>query len=584
MGRLAYRSVSILDVTITIPETPEGPQDNRLALLHPEHLEGFRIDGYHWFSPAHFCLIQTLANPEDRERARNIYPLGEVKALIAGLPRQLPSAQKAREDLLRALTLSFEGSLNRRSQLLDTGDAPLEVIWSTAPGTLADSNTVGRALMEVREHVRRRASDPEAIQCQHQKAEEREVVCEHRFASNGSDAERGHHRCYTGEAGRYQLLCEDCARIAPAERPLRYVCRSCFSGLRGGRRLDDLGTPELSTRASSLRFTHQSFPLPGKLHGLVPIPRQPNTWLLLDVEGRFHRLDAARGVTEPGGKLDPGMLELTKPIVLAVSPGGELAAVGEATGTRGVVVEPASGKVTLALSRGDYKVSHCQYPLAFFEHEGALRLVHGTDWNRLDVSDPRTGELLTRRELEDAPEGESPAHALDYFHSELCVSPGGTRVVDNGWVWHPVGMPRVFSLSRWLSENPWETEDGPSVHSLAFRAYYWDGPVAWLDERTVALWGDGEDDLDLAPAALIYDAETGKELRRFLGPGEGLLSVPPYLVSADPWAKTAVWDPLTGERLLHDPSFHPGAVHPASHELLSVEGETLRVIRLKDGA
>jgi hypothetical protein len=191
------------------------------------------------------------------------------------------------------------------------------------------------------------------------------------------------------------------------------------------------------------------------------------------------------------------------------------------------------------------------------------------------VSDPRTGELLTARDT-----GEPPRHALDYFHSGLLVSPDGARVLSNGWVWHPYGRVRVFELRRWLDENRWEAEDGASVKYLSLCAYFWDRPVAWLDATTVALWGEGDDELDLVPAVELHDAASGRRLRTFYGPGAGLASVPPYLLSFDEERGTSVWDWRTGERLAHDGSFIPVAAHPGSHELLSWAGSSLRISRL----
>jgi hypothetical protein len=67
---------------------------------------------------------------------------------------------------------------------------------------------------------------------------------------------------------------------------------------------------------------------------------------------------------------------------------------------------------------------------------------------------PTTGELLTPRDLPRWGSGEPrPAHYLDYFHCGLTLSPDGAWLVDDGWVWHPMGMLKSFSLRRWLQEN-----------------------------------------------------------------------------------------------------------------------------------
>jgi hypothetical protein len=160
-------------------------------------------------------------------------------------------------------------------------------------------------------------------------------------------------------------------------------------------------------------------------------------------------------------------------------------------------------------------------------------------------------------------------------------SPDGERVIDNGWVWAPSGLVRAFSLRRWVEENPWESEDGPSVKDLCWRDYYWGGPVVWLDATRVAVWGLGTDDQLLTPGARVFDVVTGDELRTFAGPAQGFASVPPYLVAFDAESGTSVWDVETGERLAHEAGLCPIAQHPASRELITrVPGEGFRVSRL----
>lgn len=174
---------------------------------------------------------------------------------------------------------------------------------------------------------------------------------------------------------------------------------------------------------------------------------------------------------------------------------GRFAAVVNTRGRQGAVVDLQTGAVTMRLDRGDYRVEHSNFPAAFAEVDGRTVLVHGTDWNRLDASDPRTGELLTARAF--APYergGPLPEHYLDYFHGGLAVSPDGRFVADNGWVWSPTGAVVAWDLHRWLRENPWESEDGPSRRPLCWRDYFWDGPLCWVDNDRLAVWGYGTDD------------------------------------------------------------------------------------------
>jgi len=67
---------------------------------------------------------------------------------------------------------------------------------------------------------------------------------------------------------------------------------------------------------------------------------------------------------------------------------------------------------------------------------------------------------------------ERPPHYLDYFHGALHVNPKGSHVLDDGWIWHPLGVPTTWSLQRWVTENPWESEDGPSKLDTCARNYY----------------------------------------------------------------------------------------------------------------
>jgi hypothetical protein len=176
-----------------------------------------------------------------------------------------------------------------------------------------------------------------------------------------------------------------------------------------------------------------------------------------------------------------------------------------------------SGKATLPLDGGDYHPETVPFSFAFAESQGQIVAIHRTAWNRLDISDASSGRLLTERGPTSYKHGEArPQHYLDYFHGRLYLSPGGTRILDDGWVWHPVGIPIVWSLERWLSENRWESEDGPTRKEVCAREYYWDHGIAWLDENRVAIGGIGDDDAEMIAGARIFDiTSTGRAGRRW---------------------------------------------------------------------
>jgi hypothetical protein len=179
----------------------------------------------------------------------------------------------------------------------------------------------------------------------------------------------------------------------------------------------------------------------------------------------------------------------------ASSDGGHAAIVVN-KGQIGLVVEIRSGVVTMRLDGGDYHENTVPFSVCFVRFNGRNVLVHRTAWNRLDAADPATGASLTERYI--APyetAGERPEHYLDYFHGQLRPSPDGTRIFDDGWVWHPISIPRAWSVTDWLGSNPWESEDGVSIVDLTMRDD-WTTPACWVSDRHIALWGlaDWDDD------------------------------------------------------------------------------------------
>jgi hypothetical protein len=411
-------------------------------------------------------------------------------------------------------------------------------------------------------------------------------ICSHLLADEDED----HHVRFTGRGTEHDLLCAACAAAeAPAEA-LRTVCDLCMrkrlGRIFGSRGI--IGRPEVLSRPTALRFEHREHTLPAlagtSLLALTPFVDPPRPgWIAVDARGGLLLIDLDNGTLTRLCSLSTEEVQLSEPLALHVSSCGRFAAVVNVSGQKGVVVELTSGAVTMRLDRGDYHEEHCVFSVAFFRDGPRTLLVHATDWNRLDVSDPATGELLTPRDLpqweRDKPE---PPHYLDYFHCGLTVSPDGAWLVDDGWVWHPVGVLRSFSLRRWLHENAWESEDGSSLKELRACNYFWDTPRCFVGERTLAAWGFGADEAHLVDAALLYDVERGELLRWFAGPPRGTLwSDGRFLLASAKGHGTSVWDLETGERLHQDPDLLPTAWHPAARCFLTVRGDgVLRESRL----
>ena len=346
-----------------------------------------------------------------------------------------------------------------------------------------------------------------------------------------------------------------------------------------------------------MQFSHRLLTWPYAAEAILDVQPAPSgNWAVLAKTGAMAIIDEF-GVELSSRALNLDGLDLSKFVMLRLSRDRRFAAVAEQFGTRGSVTDLTSGKVLMQLTRSDYQVAHCSFPLAFFDHEGRTLLVHATDWNRLDLSDPLTGACLSDRPSPQYERGRpTPEQYLDYFHSRLTVSPDQKRIFDNGWIWHPYGIPRTWSLDAWANGNPWESEDDGSVRQLQTGGRIWDAPMAWIDDNRVVVWGLGEDyeeDNPLRPGVRIFDVISGEEQFTIEGvqiephhlwprnpPQDGWLAFDKWLFAVSPKTGTTVWDLKTRHCLHRDPELTPRLYHPSTQCFLSLEGVAARVSSL----
>lgn len=531
--------------------------------LHNDPWSSFDEDGAHWPTAAIFVLAARHDDPAVGERLRKLWKSPEAREAERELAASRSPGWEEREpDVIRqAVARKFEANLARRALLLSTGEDAL---------VCEDDPSLGPLLMEVRRVARARADDVRAVQCEHRDAADLARVCVH-----GIDRWPGPvmGRRFIGRGVEYGRACDPCARLHdPGTAPWRWVCAACAAGIPVGS-VGDVGEPEYATRDDgiSLVFERVTFAPPTALRTIEPAAA--DRWIALDVAGRLLELDAATATvtvhfTLPDGTVAPppdGGPRNTEPIDLHLAPDGSLVAVVERYGTRGAVVDLARGAVVMTLTRGDYCVEHCTWPVGWVRRGDRLLLVHGTDWNRLDLSDPRTGELLTAREPPGFDAQPRSARALDYFWCRLHVAPDGELAWSDGWVWHPVPVPRVFSLARWADGNVWETEDGPSLRSLDVHDDAWDLPACWIDARTVARWSVADPAVHPSlPGVDVFDVATGERLRSLIGPRPGDLAFDERLYAFGPHQGVTAWDVRTGERTFAAPDFCPDGYHARS--------------------
>jgi len=402
-----------------------------------------------------------------------------------------------------------------------------------------------------------------------------------------------------GDGLKLEIVCVPCADDRENGRPVDVepVCEDCYQYL-----TDEIvelvgcrGRPGILIRPEIFNSTLKNSPFPkqiGTVVDIAPINQERRSvWLMLAESGAIIRWDADTGDWAHLGSVEVPAEPDHEPFDghvlrrrLHASGNGNFVAVVNDYGRYGQVIDLGSGKITLELDGGEYHPETVPFSFAFAEAHGRVVAIHRTDWNRLDVSDPSTGELLTDRSPTVRRQGqERPDHDLNYFHGALYVSPGGAHIADDGWVWHPVGIPSVWSIDRWLSDNVWESEDGPTKINLCWRAYYWDQAITWIDERFIAIGGIGEDDDLMIDGARIFDLtlstdalnfpDTGPwrahELKAFPGPTGVFFSDGMRLFSSDGTGLSR-WDLADGARTGQIPNFQPTRRHQGAHELIQL--------------
>jgi hypothetical protein len=379
----------------------------------------------------------------------------------------------------------------------------------------------------------------------------------------------------------YDLCCEACGRCGHSPE-LVPACEGCVD------RADDpmqvirvLGEPEIRSRPEPVNAAVSRIALPATALDVAPLDDHPGQWLLL-TDRHLVRWHAATGeviarqeVALPAAGPDRSLGRAAR-YRLHASPGGEFAVIAVDYRQYAVVIELESGQPAMTLDRSAYHVEQTPFPVAFVRIGGQLLLAHASAWNRVDLSDPVTGVLVTPRQFQVTGPRERPAHYLDYFYGALYASPDGGLIVSDGWVWSPFGLPRVWDARRWRQEYVYEAEDGESARMLRQVGYYWDKPMCWLDETRLAVGGIGADDEAMIPGVEIYDARSAALLARFAGPAGPLHYDRDRLYSSGP-AGLEIWDIQTGERTGRVPGFAPTRYHAGGHELAAIDGETLAI-------
>lgn len=335
-------------------------------------------------------------------------------------------------------------------------------------------------------------------------------------------------RLLRGERLKYDVCCKECAELAKAGEGVELVevCVECV------RKVDEerwdfsgwVGTPGIEEQLEPLNYSIETIVFPAAMADYRAVfPLSKEQVLAFDGQhiGLFTQHDFLPILDVESHETDNE--DRHKPLIprLYVSQSGRYAALANDHGQFGQIFDLETARATMKLDRGDYIPDMQPFPVAFFQYDGRELVVHGSDWNRLEISDPANGELLTPRDsMEHQSSGESSEHYLDYFHGRLSISPDGKWIADDGWIWHPFGQVSIWNLDEWLDNDVYESEDGASRQNLNLRAYLWDVPLCWIDDSQLAIWGIGNDDEQMIDGVTIFDVKSGDELVQFVGPSK----------------------------------------------------------------
>lgn len=440
------------------------------------------------------------------------------------------------------------------------------------------------------------------LACGHEKEPFGSPVCLHLRTSR--EPWINYVKWYTGVGMETELLCSSCAdqRESGGAITADAVCHDCFKYATSeiGRLGGVCGRPEIHMRPEPFDSQLRTTDLPkaiGKVTDISPIGIGGlSVWLLLTEESRLFKFDAETGESRRLADVSLALDSDREPWFgkvlrrhLHASPCGNFAAVVNDYGRYGQIIDLRSARVTAELDGGDDDCETVPFSFAFATFRGRTIAIHRTDSNRLDVCDPATGKILTARGSTNWERGSDRAeHDLDYYHGALVVSPNHVRIADDGWAWHPVGIPSVWNLEPWLSDNVWESEDGPTRREICGRTHYWDHALTWLDDQRIAIGGIGDHDTEIVDGARIFDVtlfgDPGagwssnwrwcRELTAFTGPAGAFFSDGRSLFSSADEGFSR-WDVEGGARTGFLPGFKPQFHHRGAGELVQLVDSTL---------
>lgn len=250
---------------------------------------------------------------------------------------------------------------------------------------------------------------------------------------------------------------------------------------------------------------------------------------------------------------------------------------------RGYVLNTETCEVILNLDTQDSLGGLTNFPVNFFTLDGKDLIVHGTDWNRLDISDLATGEILTNRNLDETPEEKEEWSCFSERNGHIVVSPDQTRAACVGWVWHPIGVAHTWRLDNWLRSNPFEVDVSEEKVSQAAWDYDWGATIRWVGNQRLAIWSGDEFLIDAKnPHVLIVDVTNSDQRLRIEGPENNFYTDGEVLIAARS-SGVGLWSAEDGDLL----AMHPGTLvgyNSCDREWLTIDDDKWTYWRYSDAS
>ncbi|WP_169807907.1 hypothetical protein [Actinomadura hibisca] len=417
-----------------------------------------------------------------------------------------------------------------------------------------------------------------ALICGHDAPAHGLPLCEH--IRNAAADPLDHYIHYTGRGLERQHICGICHAEA-ATAVTAAVCEDCFDATLGSS-LGVLGHPQVIDASRPLPGAVETVPFPDGTGTVVDLAPTAHGFVLLCDDGRVLRWDTGSGTCAEAARSTVAVPDDTEPwndreqaLRLHASRDGAYAAVVIDYGRTGEIIDLSTGAVTISLENDGYYSYTVPFSLAFTEHAGRTVVLHRPQWSVVEAVDAATGAPVARTPADDPPSAWS-----GQFHGALRLSPAGTRIASDAWLWHPVGQLFAWDLGQWLTSG--EHAQGVDWWQFPGCAYYWNRPVAWLDESHLILGGLGDDEDEIAPGARVFHLghrERGEtvldEVATFAGPEGRFFTADGLLFSAaEPGLE--IWDPATGTRLGALTGFRPTHHDPVRGELVELSATGLR--------